>query len=170
MNCESLIQKCIFSGNSADAGGGIYCFSSDPIIQNCTISRNTTNFGAGSGIFSDYSSTSILNTIIEGNSGYYAVYINTSVVEFLLFNDFYNNEGDDFYNTPLGTGLIITVNTNGDSCDTFYNIFLDPLFVDPVNGDFHLQWGSPCIDAGDPATPLDPDGTVSDIGAFYYQQ
>jgi hypothetical protein len=28
--------------------------------------------------------------------------------------------------------------------------------------------GSPCIDAGDPTLPLDPDGSVADIGAFYY--
>jgi hypothetical protein len=29
---------------------------------------------------------------------------------------------------------------------------------------------SPCIDAGDPAFPLDPDGTIADMGAFYYDQ
>jgi len=28
--------------------------------------------------------------------------------------------------------------------------------------------GSPCIDAGDPSLPLDPDGSVADIGAYYY--
>jgi hypothetical protein len=34
--------------------------------------------------------------------------------------------------------------------------------------DVSLQWGSPCIDAGDPDSPLDPDGTRADIGAFYF--
>jgi len=29
---------------------------------------------------------------------------------------------------------------------------------------------SPCIDAGDPTSPLDPDGTIADMGAFYYAQ
>ncbi len=43
------------------------------------------------------------------------------------------------------------------------------MFVDAENQDFHLQEGSPLIDAGDPSI-RDPDGTVSDIGAFYFNQ
>jgi len=31
-----------------------------------------------------------------------------------------------------------------------------------------LRLGSPCIDAGDPASPLDPDGTVADMGALFF--
>ena len=33
-----------------------------------------------------------------------------------------------------------------------------------------LQPNSPCIDAGDPNSELDPDGTRADMGAFYYDQ
>ena len=29
---------------------------------------------------------------------------------------------------------------------------------------------SQCIDAGDPSSPLDPDGTIADIGAYYFNQ
>jgi len=50
------------------------------------------------------------------------------------------------------------------------NIDADPIFVGPEMDDFHLRWRSPCIDAGDPDFPLDPDGTRSDIGAFYFNQ
>ncbi|MCK4654592.1 MAG: hypothetical protein KAU01_09100, partial [Candidatus Cloacimonetes bacterium] len=50
------------------------------------------------------------------------------------------------------------------------NINSDPMFVNPGSGDYHLQSTSPCIDAGDPASPLDPDSTVADMGAYYFHQ
>lgn len=50
------------------------------------------------------------------------------------------------------------------------NITDDPLFVDSHNDDFHLLPGSPCIDTGDPASPLDPDGTRADMGALSFDQ
>ncbi len=46
------------------------------------------------------------------------------------------------------------------------NILSDPMLVDPVHFDFRLLPGSPCIDAGDPTSPLDPDGSRADIGAI----
>jgi len=46
----------------------------------------------------------------------------------------------------------------------------DPLFVNLSEDDFHLTENSPCIDAGDPNSPLDPDGTIADIGAYYFDQ
>jgi hypothetical protein len=58
------------------------------------------------------------------------------------------------------------------------NFDADPLFEDQSGADgapgtedddFHLSAGSPCIDAGLPGC-LDPDGTVCDVGAFYYEQ
>jgi hypothetical protein len=50
------------------------------------------------------------------------------------------------------------------------NISTDPLFTDQSHGDFHLQEPSPCVDAGNPGSTHDPDGTQADMGAFYYQQ
>ncbi|MEA2095484.1 MAG: T9SS type A sorting domain-containing protein, partial [Candidatus Cloacimonadota bacterium] len=50
------------------------------------------------------------------------------------------------------------------------NIDSDPLFVAPANGNYHLSADSPCIDAGDPTSPFDPDSTIADMGAYYYDQ
>ena len=49
------------------------------------------------------------------------------------------------------------------------NVPGDPGFVDLEGGDYHLAPGSPCIDAGDPASPPDPDGSPIDIGALTFQ-
>ena len=51
------------------------------------------------------------------------------------------------------------------------NIDAYPAFLDTAQGDYRLQWGSPCIDSGDP-NPIynDPDLTRADMGAFYYDQ
>ena len=56
-----------------------------------------------------------------------------------------------------------------ESNSAYGNINENPQFVSPETGDYHLQYSSPCIDAGDPNSPNDPDGTIADIGAFYYQ-
>ena len=50
------------------------------------------------------------------------------------------------------------------------NINSEPLFADPDNGDYTLQSSSPCIDAGDPESDLDSDGTIADMGAYFYDQ
>ena len=49
------------------------------------------------------------------------------------------------------------------------NIDTDPLWVDAGNGDYALLPASPCIDAGDPSSPLDPDGTRADMGAIPFE-
>lgn len=53
------------------------------------------------------------------------------------------------------------------------NINMDPLFVDALNGDFHLMTSSPCRDKADPAATITvdidgdarPQGSRSDMGA-----
>jgi hypothetical protein len=48
------------------------------------------------------------------------------------------------------------------------NMVDDPEFVDPGIDDFNLLPISPCINAGDPLSPPDPDSTIADIGALYF--
>ncbi|MGB0591552.1 MAG: dockerin type I domain-containing protein [Myxococcota bacterium] len=43
-----------------------------------------------------------------------------------------------------------------------------PELVDPSNDDFSLERSSPCVDSGNPSAPLDPDGSIIDMGASAY--
>ena len=49
-----------------------------------------------------------------------------------------------------------------DKTGTDGNISADPLFTDPTQGDYHLQQGSPSIDAGDNLTPNLPDTDIDE--------
>jgi Right handed beta helix region len=80
--------------------------------------------------------------------------------------------GDAGVSAPIGAtcaisfsrGDAIAPGTNG--CHNFQTT-ADPIFVSPGTGDFHLQEGSPMIDAGNPAAPaggtLDIDGDLRAI-------
>ncbi len=48
------------------------------------------------------------------------------------------------------------------------NINADPLFIDVSSENFALSFGSPCINSGNPANPLDPDMSIADIGALIW--
>ena len=167
------ISYCNISENTASgSGGGIYIYNnSDPTISNCTISTNTVSVNGG-GICCENSSPTILNNIVEGNLGNGGVYFSNSSSASITYSDFYNNQSDDFTGgVPSGLGTLTTINANSDSCDQFYNIFLDPLFyVTDADSSYYLTENSPCIDAGDPSSGEDPDGTVADMGAYYYHQ
>lgn len=74
----------------------------------------------------------------------------------------------------VGSGLedLTAAQANdGDLGDAVYgNLDGDPLLADPDAFDWALTIMSPAIDAGDPASPVDPDGTTADIGPFYFDQ
>jgi len=68
------------------------------------------------------------------------------------YNDLWNNTQN--YYTQEGGGVDTSLGGN---------IYLDPMFLG--GNDYHLQYGSPCIDAGDPNIK-DPDSSRSDIGCY----
>jgi Right handed beta helix region/Secretion system C-terminal sorting domain len=165
-----IINSTICGNSTNQNGGGIRIrFDCSPRIVNCTLSDNSAG-GIGGGIRIGYSGTAIVRNcaITDNVGGGISVTVPGSVET--TFCDFYNNSNGNFGGTGADPelGVIVGINANADPCDVYFNIFLDPLYVDPDNGDYHLQGGSPCIDAGDPASLLDPDNTVADIGALYY--
>ncbi len=168
------IEYCLITGNSGASGGGIYCaHNSSAVIDHCTITNNSGYPDAGAGGITIWYSDSITitNTIVEGNHGNGGIRFFNSTNVSISHCDVNSNENGNFTGeVPEDLGVLVATNTNGDSCDVFYNILLDPLFEDTTMGNYHLQSGSPCIDAGDPTYPYDPDSTIADIGAFFYDQ
>ena len=164
------INRVVLSNNVAGGcGGGVHINGSSPShITKCTISGNSAGL-EGSGIW--LRNAEISNTVMEGNSLVPLVHFDVNLGAMVYYCDFYNSAGGNFTgNVPPDLGILTTLNANGDSCDMYYNIYLDPMFVNPDTGNYNLQEGSPCIDAGDPESPLDPDSTIADIGAFYFHQ
>jgi hypothetical protein len=153
-----VVTNCVFAGNVSSGamgpGGGISCQgNSSPTLLNNTIVGNTAFLGGG--IYCSGSSTAIINNIIAFNSG--GIYA-TGCTPTLSCNDVYMND-QDYYGVLTGPG----------------DISLDPLFVNRAAGNYHIQTGSPCINAGDdtsrtlPATDMDGEdrieGNTVDMGA-----
>jgi len=167
-----VFENCTFvRDSSSDAGGGVYSDFSSPTFQNCSFVGCFAS-GQGDALHFRYSAGTVNSCIVSGQ-GSEATYFFSSMNSQVQYCDIYGWQQPfigDPWNLPPALGLKLVTNSNGDSADIYLNIFEDPMFVDAGSGNFNIQLGSPCIDAGDPNLPLDSDGTVTDIGAFYFLQ
>jgi len=130
---------------------------------------NNTFVGAGTGnaITINNGSPAIINNIIASWS-YGIVENNTnSDPDTVAYNLFFDNRTGLYYDEGLRGFTSLTV-TEALLPEVKHNLAGDPKFVDANNNDYHLLSGSPAINAGDPNSPLDPDGTRADVGAFYF--
>ncbi|MHB2154051.1 T9SS type A sorting domain-containing protein [Calditrichota bacterium GD2] len=165
-------------------GGSNYGSDSDiivkclPKIQKNTIVNNAQNcINCERTSQGFYYGTNIIRTnpfistnIIYKNGSYGLDAKNHVDTDSVKHNDFWQNQLSDLNGIGGGLGDIIRTNLNGDSCDANANIFFDPEFVDELNNNFHLSENSKCIDAGDLNLEFDPDGSIPDIGAYFYNQ
>ncbi|HLE48870.1 MAG TPA: hypothetical protein VI819_02445 [Patescibacteria group bacterium] len=158
-----VINNSEFSNNH-QTGGSIIYYGNDSILE----ISNTTIVGNTSEVLSDETVVQIRNYRDWGGW----INISNSIV--------WGNTG--FSNSPItlpefGGGSYTLANINysliqGGWPDTnsVGILDIDPLFVDLLNGDYHLTSSSPSIDSGDPNSPLDPDGTRADMGVYPFFQ
>ena len=138
----STLRRCVVANNSASGGvfpaaGGGVLAGGNSVIESCTIVGNQLVSGSPHG-GGVWGAASMINTIVRDNT-----------------------------QPQLESLESVTYSDVGGGFPGLGNFDLDPLFVLPASGDYHLNFGSPCIDTGDPLR-LDPDGSRSDVGAFAF--
>ncbi|MGD0693506.1 MAG: choice-of-anchor D domain-containing protein [Terriglobia bacterium] len=164
----SIIQNLIV-GNSAPQGGGIYLSvpsgtGASTLVSN-TIAGNDGQYGSSLYVWVGDAKSVMFNNLLVALPGEPAIFCQGSTAPTLQSNDAFSSGGTAYGGTCAGAA-----GTNG-------NISADPLFLNSTSN-FHLQPGSPAIDAGNnsapglPSTDLDgnpriQNGTV-DIGAYEF--
>ncbi len=184
-SCSAILENVNISYNSASYGGGIICWG-DVSFTNVEFSHNSANFGAG--ICCGDNSPQFLNSTIADNIAFEAgggiycmdnsnpiltnsiLWDNTPQEVYFGLDGSHNSITIDYSDIQDGQGGIVT-NNNGNVFWGNGNIEDDPIFTNSGLNDYTLSWTetvkSPCIDTGDPESPLDPDETRADMGAYY---
>jgi len=190
---EAVITNNTIVDNSARIdGAGISIFDASPMIKNNVIAHNSGLLGGG--IMNWFGLPSIINNTIVHNRPNAIELGPTTLFEWawqaqpVLNNIIWQNEMHIYeieYFSP--EQYDIRFNNIQGGWEGEGNIDVDPCFKDPQKRDYHLKsqagrWDpqseswvkddvtSPCIDAGDPATPIGlepvPNGGIINMGAY----
>lgn len=129
-------------------------------IRRCVITGN-----AGNGIAENYDAQ-VENCTIAYNGGQ-AIVMGGLAVMTARNCILWGNGAPSSNFTGFGTSVEYCV-LEVPFCVGCNNLVADPLLWSPLLGDLRPRASSPCIDAGDPGSGLDPDGSPRDIGAFAF--
>ncbi len=162
-----LINLNVINNNAGNEGGGIQCSNGSPTLDGLFIAGNHASYAGGGIYLENQAHLNISNsTIVNNSANIYGGGIqvhSVSAAEFtncILWNN--STEWDGYQQAHVASGTITINHCNiqggqdavvnedigfvnwGDE-----NIDANPLFCDPLNGDYTLAENSPCIGSGD---------------------
>ena len=158
-NCSAF--DCVITDNAIfdtscfpdlGQGGGVFGGQT----ERCIIARNSAPIGGGVSFGVHSQATIVLNEATERGAGVDGGAIHSSIV-------WYNVGASELSGGPTFDHSSLTISVPGVG-----NITSPPALLSPAAGDFGLSPFSPCIDTADPALPLDPNGSRSDMGAIAF--
>jgi hypothetical protein len=164
---HTTFTYCLITSNSVQQGGGVGSWGGYPTLINCTV---TANHGDDAGGIRGTSSAiiTLINCIVANNTGIAGIANYSSNTLVVRYSDIYGNQGSAAIgDCGANFGNLDHVNIHGDPCDVYFNLFMNPMFVNAAGGNYYLAGASPCINAGDPSSTHDPDGSIADMGAFW---
>ena len=172
------ITRCNFSENYSyktygpSNGGAIYIYSADNLlVSDSVFTNNSTNTGSGGAIYSTVNST-LTNCLFTGNTAPDAASAIDSPGTFTNLTVISNAANYAITGAATLTNSIIRGTSPLPNCPTTYscieggksgigNFSVDPMFEAGPQGDYYLSQissgqvaDSPCIDSGDPNSPL----------------
>jgi len=158
-----LVARCTFIDNTAPYGAGIYNFWSHATVTSCLLAQNTASLWGG-GIYNDFGSSPIVShCTIVGNTAGQGGGINSNnvlgapvITHCIIWGNSPEQMTDDIDSPSTVTWTNVQGGWSGGSGGGT-NMNEDPAFVDAAGGDYRLQPGSACVDAGDPAFGGDPE-------------
>jgi len=132
----ATFSDCIFLLNVSATGGALSCWSSsEPTLAGCTFYANTCEVTSAAIVCEAHSVPTIERTVVAFTSGGAAVLMDeTSDTPEVTCTDLFGNDGGNWVGA-----LADELAENG-------NVFSDPLFCDPAEGNLYLQTGSPCAE------------------------
>jgi len=112
-----LIDHCSISDNSAEMGGGIFCYSSSPTIKNSVISNNSADYGGGIECYF-FSQPNMNNVTISNNSatqggGFFCKNSSDATLNNVIIEENSADYGGGFYcfdSSPLVTDCYVLEN------------------------------------------------------------
>ena len=164
----------VWRNNQApDRGGAVFIDDGASVKMEHELLYNNKSKSSGSAVYVDDldgvpSVLEMNNCTISGNpSGGAALYVEASTAS--VQNSIFWDNGKDF-ETVDGGRLTVTYTLTQQGYTGTGNITSNPMFVNPANGNFHLQGNSPAIDAGNPASDYSkepaPNGGRVNMGCY----